>query len=68
MKVVIREVESIKELNRIYNRFVYSSNHNIFRHKKARKKVIAQLMPLDAAYVELVDVLHDYTIRYILKK
>ena len=68
MKVITREVESIKELNKLYNRFVLSPKHNVFKHKRDRKKkVIAQLIPLDSAYVEIVDDLHDYTIRYVLK-
>ena len=68
MKVITREVESIKELNTLYNRFVLSPKRNVFKHKRDRKKkVIAQLIPLDSAYVEIVDDLHDYTIRYVLK-
>lgn len=68
MKVTVIEVDSIKELNRMYNRYVYSPKYNIFRRKRDRKKkVIAQLIPLDSAYVEIVDELHNYTIRYVLK-
>lgn len=52
----------------MYNRYVYSPRYNIFRLKRDRKKkVIAQLIPLDSAYVEIVDELHNYTIRYVLK-
>ena len=66
MKVINKYVDSIKELNRVFNKLT-KGKHNIFSSKRAIKKVEASLFPLDSAYVDLIDAKHDYIIHYTVK-
>ena len=67
MKVINKYVDSLKELNLVYNRLI-KGKHNIFKNKKAVKKVEAVLFPVSMAYVDLIDVKHKFIIHYTIKE
>ena len=66
MKVINRYVNSIKELNTVYNKFMFGK-HNIFRNKRRKMKLESSLFPLASAYVDLIDNKNNYRIHYTIK-
>ena len=65
MKVINKEVISLKELNRVYNRLAYGK-HNVFKGNKSIKLETC-LFPVYAAYVDLIDNKNNYRIHYTIK-
>jgi len=65
MKVINKEVISLKELNRVYNRLAYGK-HNVFKGNKS-VKLETCLFPVYAAYVDLIDNKNNYRIHYTIK-
>ena len=62
MKTIIKKVESIKRLNKIYESFM--NNDNIWK----RKAGITMTCQLNPPILEIVDEKHNVTTRYVVVK